>query len=172
MILTGSEIEKSVSSGDIVIEPFLSEYIDPNSYSFHLHEKIMEYTDPYVDPKKPTKYETKIIPKTGLVLMPNRFYLGATVEKMGSAKYASELYANLSTATSGMFIQTSAPLGHTGAIVNWTLEILVTQNLRVYPNMKIGKICFWKNFGESIQYRGRYLETHHVTESRILEDFS
>ncbi|EKE11140.1 MAG: hypothetical protein ACD_15C00135G0001, partial [uncultured bacterium] len=38
----------------------------------------------------------------------------------------------------------------------WTLEIVVLQSIRIYVGMPIGKICFWKNFGEPDVYTGRY----------------
>ena len=34
MILTGSEIEKYVNCGDIVIEPFNRDQLNPNSYNY------------------------------------------------------------------------------------------------------------------------------------------
>jgi dCTP deaminase len=84
---------------------------------------------------------------------------------MGSSGHAAELYARLSTSLLGMFIQTSAPLGHTGAIIPWTLEIVVTQCVRVYARMPVGKICFWENFGSPTQYDGRYNHSHSVVHS-------
>jgi len=90
---------------------------------------------------------------------------------MGSDFYAQTLHANLSTSLMGMWIQFSAPLGHTGAIINWTLEIMVAQPVKVYPHMKIGKIAFWDNCGQINCYRGRYVDSREAVTSKIIEDF-
>lgn len=171
MIVTTNKIKKMVTTGDIEISPFFESKLDVNSYSFHLGNTLLEYESKIVEASSKPKYKTIVIPESGYVLNPDRFYLGSTLEKMGSKKCASELYANLSTALCGMFIQTSAPLGHTGAVINWTLEILVAQRLIVYPGMKIGKICFWENFGELSSYDGRYKNSDNVVATRISQDF-
>jgi len=172
MIITADKIKQLVLCGDIEISPFDVSKLDCNSYSFHLGKTLMEYERGVVEPLVAPKYKTIIIPESGYILKPDRFYLGSTYEKMGSRICASELYANFSTALCGMFIQTSAPLGHTGAVINWTLEILVTQQLKVYPGMKIGKICFWENFGELSSYDGRYKNSSNVVATRIYQDFN
>lgn len=171
MILTGPEIAECVGRGSIVVEPYDSTCLEPNSYGFHLGEEVVEYTEPVIDVRNPNlEYIRHTIPEEGLVLLPDRFYLGHTLERIGGVEYAAELYCNVSTAMCGMFLQTSAPLGHTGAVIKWTLEILVAQPLIVYPRMRIGKICFWRNFGNLTAYDGRYLGSTTAIASRINED--
>ncbi|QGZ64598.1 dCTP deaminase [Paraburkholderia acidisoli] len=170
MILTGNEIELEVTKRRIVIEPYNKDCIEPNSYRFHLGSKLMVYRDDVVDAYESNKdtHVTEIeIPKEGYVLHPKQFYLGHTVERMGSHIHASELYARLSTSSTGIFIQTSAPLGHTGAIIPWTLEILTLLPVRVYAGMPIGKICFWCNKGEVKTYAGRYKDSRSVVSSMM-----
>ncbi|PUA41319.1 deoxycytidine triphosphate deaminase [Pseudomonas protegens] len=169
MILTGHKIKEEVTAGRIVIEPFNDEYIEPNSYRFHLNDTILVYKEGVVDAYDEKHIETFKIPPEGMVLYPKKFYLGCTLERMGSFNHASELYARLSTSLAGIFIQTSAPLGHTGAIIPWTLEILVAQPVRVYAGMPIGKICFWENCGEPTTYSGRYKNSNTVLHSKLTE---
>ncbi|GLR10926.1 deoxycytidine triphosphate deaminase [Mixta theicola] len=171
MIIAAKKIKQLVKSGDIEITPFDESYLDVNSYSFHLGHTLIEYYSSVVDPHIPQEHRRIKIPETGYRLDPDHFYLAATHEKMGSRICASELYANFSTAACGMFIQTSAPLGHTGAVINWTLEIIVAQPIMVYPGMKIGKICFWQNFGDLSSYEGRYQGSEDVIATRIHQDF-
>ena len=170
MILTGREIHNKLEIGNIQIDPFNPSYLEPNSYGFHLGEEILEYQTPVLDAKKenPSKFMT--IPEDGLTLYPERFYLGHTLETIGSKNYATELYCNVSTAMCGIFIQTSAPLGHSGAIIKWTLEIVVAQPVILYPRMRIGKICFWKNLGSLMSYNGRYSGSQSVVASLICQD--
>lgn len=172
MMLTGSEIALMVESGGIEIDPYDPSLIEPNSYGFRLGETLLEYRSTVIDPTKPLDYIEHTIDDDGFVFEPGRFYLGHTYERIGGVDYASELFANLSTAMCGVFLQTSAPLGHTGAVIRWTLEITVAHQVRLYPRMRIGKICFWKNMGDIQNYSGRYLHSESVVESRIIEDRS
>lgn len=172
MILTGDEIKKEVQNGNVVIYPFENKSIEPNSYGFHLGKEMLVYNyNDYLDIKNDLNYERIVIPEEGYVLEPGKFYLGTTCERMGSNKYAKTLFANLSTASMGMWIQFSAPLGHVGAIINWTLEITVTQKIRIYPNMKIGKIAFWKIMGDINLYNGKYFGSTNVVASKIIKEF-
>ena len=175
MILTGDEIKKEVENGNIVIEPFSEENLDPNSYSFHIGDEIIIYEkgEPgYLNIKGENPYKKIKIPEEGYMLEPGKFYLAATKEKMGSNIYAKTLLAGFSTSSCGMWIQFSAPLGHMGAIINWTLEITVAHKMIVYPNMKIGKLAFWAVQGEPNQYVGKYIGSDGVVSSRIYEDFA
>lgn len=172
MILTGNQILKEMKRNNVFIEPFDINFIEPNSYKFHLGTEIIEYEQsPFLDIKTELKYRKLIIPEEGFLLEKGKFYLGATYERMGSPLYAQTLHANFSTSSMGMWIQFSAPLGHVGAVINWTLEITVTENLIVYPKMPIGKIAFWKNMGKIKLYKGRYLNSNKVIASRINKDF-
>jgi dCTP deaminase len=170
MILTGSEIEAMRHARQIIIEPFDSRYIEPNSYGFHLGSTLLEFEDEIVDPSVSASTRQRVIGDEGCVLLPRRFYLGHTLERIGGVKVSAELFANLSSAALGIWVQTSAPLGHVGAVINWTLEICVAQPVRVYPRMRIGKICFWQNFGRNATYSGRYAESTSVVSSRLFLD--
>lgn len=173
MILTGGQIAHGVAAGRIQIDPYDAANLEPNSYGFHLGREVMVYTNAVVDGFSETdtlQTETLRIPEEGMVLYPDRFYLSHTRERIGSHDHASELYARLSTSLAGIFIQTSAPLGHTGAIIPWTLEITVAHAVRVYAGMPIGKICFWCNYGKIRPYDGRYKNSESVVHSRIEAD--
>lgn len=168
MILTAHEINSEIKNNRIIIEPYNEENLEPNSYGFHLAPRIIYYENDVVDAKQKLKENHFIIPEEGCCLEPGRFYLGSTMEKMGSDFYVSTLYARRSVSTMGMWIQFSAPLGHTGAIIPWTLEITVTHPIIVYPNMLIGKIAFWKTQGSCSKYNGKYIGSKEVVSSRIL----
>lgn len=172
MILTGSEIEAMRNAGQIVVEPYDSQYLEPNSYGFHLGEKLLKLGDDVVDPMNPASTTEIMIPEDGFVLEPRAFYLGYTFERIGGVRFSAELFANHSTAAMGMWVQTSAPLGHVGAVINWTLEICTTQAVRVYPRMRLGKICFWQNYGHIDKYEGRYTGSLSVVASKSFLDCS
>ena len=75
MILSGLEIEQRLG-GDIQIDPYRSENINPNSYNLTLHEDVMTYEEVVLDMKKNNRTRSMKIPESGLVLEPNRLYLG------------------------------------------------------------------------------------------------
>jgi dCTP deaminase len=170
MILTGPEIRRCVRDGTIMIDPFDPSCLEPNSYCFHLGSRLIVYRSALIDYRSDetlADVETIEIPAGGYILKPLRFYLGHTLERMGSLRHASELYARLSTSLASIFIQTSAPLGHTGAVIPWTLEIMAIHAVRIYAGMPIGKICFWENFGAILPYAGRYSVSTTVVQSRL-----
>ncbi len=170
MILTGPEIAAMRQAGQIIIEPFDERYVEPNSYGFHLGPTLLEFNDEVADPRVAASTCERVIGEEGYVLQPRRFYLGHTLERIGGVKVSAELFANASVALLGIWVQTSAPLGHVGAVIKWTLEICVAQPVRVYPRMRLGKICFWQNFGRSASYTGRYSESTSVVSSRLFQD--
>ncbi len=170
MILTGDEIVNARTNGDVIIEPFSCTSVEPNSYAFHLGDELVEYTVPVIDPNLRNAYRSFRIPEEGYVLEPDRFYLGHTLERIGGLTVTSELFANLSTAAAGMWVQTSAPLGHTGAVISWTIEICVAQRFRAYPRMRLGKICFWRNQGSVSQYQGKYTASVGTITSKMYSD--
>lgn len=170
MILTGSDIGNARQAGHVVIEPFSPEYLEPNSYGFHLGPTLIEYDKQIVDSRLPPPTVEYLISEEGLVLEPGRFYLGHTLEKIGGVNMTCELFANLSSAALGIWVQTSAPLGHVGAVIHWTLEICVAQKVRVFPRMRLGKICFWQNDGEIVPYQGRYVNSVSSVASKLFLD--
>lgn len=162
MILTGSEIKKEVKKGNILIEPFLDDQINPNSYNYRIGDKIKIFDN--FDGKKSHFKEIKI-PKSGLILTPRHMYLANTLEIIGSKKYAMSLIGRSSIGRYGMFLQHSANLGHTASCHRWTLEIYTCLPFKVYPCMRIGQVSFWTNKGEIKDYSGEYGRCSEIKES-------
>lgn len=170
MILTGNEIAEAIDGGGIVITPYSREYIEPNSYRVTLGRRLLECASDSMDSRIDPPMTASVINDEGRVLEPGRLYLGETGEVLGSPRFAATLYATRSMATIGMWIHVSAPLGHTGAVIRWTLEIRVAQPLVVYPGMTIGKIAFWRPDGTVVPYIGRYRLSRTVRPSALRED--
>ena len=80
MILTGPEIHARLGK-DIEIDPFDERRLNPNSYNLTLHDELIFYEEIVLDMRRPNRYTRLIIPPEGLVLTPNRLYLGRTVER-------------------------------------------------------------------------------------------
>lgn len=164
MILTGTEIKKRVDSGEITLDPFVDDLMNPNSYNYRLGDIILEIIDDVVDTKIPYTTKEIRIPEEGYVLQPGRTYLGVTCEKIGSTKFVPSLIGRSSLGRLGLFLQITADLGHLGTSHHWTLELKCVQPLRVYPKMRIGQVSFWQPEGlelleiDYLQKQGNYAE--------------
>jgi dCTP deaminase len=171
MILTGNEIIKRVEMGDIVIDPFIEENVNPNSYNFRLHHELLVYDQDVIDPAHQARTRTLLIPADGIVLEPHRLYLASTVEKMGSEHFVPTYAARSSVARLGMFINLSAPLGDIGFIGRWTIQLYCLHRVRVFAGMNIGQIMFWHVRGDIKLYEGKYKNADRVIASMIFKDF-
>lgn len=172
MILTGSKITEEVNCGNIKIEPFSEDMVNPNSYNYRLSGTIYKINSDLLDPQKPTSYEKIDIPPEGYVLEPNKLYLGCTQEIIGSSKYAMQLIGRSSIGRLGLFLQITAPLGHVGTLHCWTLELTVVQPLRVYAGMKIGQVSFWQVLGKNeLDYNSQYWKYKKPHISKFYQEF-
>lgn len=158
MILSGIKIREEVKKGNVSIYPFTKKLLNPNSYNYRLGNIIYEITDEIIDSKVKTNYKKIILKEEGYVLQPHHLYLAMTKEKIGSKKYVTQLIGRSSMGRIGLFLQVTAPLGHVGCYYNWTLELKAVQPLKIYKNMKIGQVTFWKITGKKyINYTtGKY----------------
>lgn len=163
MILTGNEILKELNLNKITISPFNIKQLNPNSYNYRLSDHIAV---PQFDPISQTEiYKTVQIPKEGLILEAGCTYLSNTYEILGSSEYAMSLIGRSSVGRLGLFVQVSANLGHTTSCHKWTLEIVACKKILVYPEMIIGQISFWKNFGNYHESPIRYNKYNFLTHS-------
>ncbi len=171
MILTGNEIAKRVSEGDIVINPFDKSNLDTNSYDFQLGNEIKVYKNKMLDAKKHNPTKSIKIPKSGFVLKPDTLYLGCTKEIMGSKKYVPIIRGRSSTGRLGLFIHITAGLIDIGSINRWTLMLHAVQPVKIYPGMLIGQVSFWETIGEITLYDGKYQSSMGPVESLGYRDF-
>lgn len=172
MILTGPEIKKQVEKKRIHIFPFIEENLNPNSYNFRLGHNLKIYKNKVLDPKKENEYIEINIPKDGYILKPNQLYLGHTIEEMGSDYYAPTMQARSSVGRLGLYIYLNSGLGDIGFKRQWTLELHVIHPLKIYPEMKVGQMLFWKPDGNILLYDGKYKDSVGPQTSQIWKDFS
>ena len=172
MILTGSEITRRVQLGEIIIDPFLTQNVNPNSYNFRLAPSMKIYSRDCVDPKLENPTETIEIGPEGYVLEPRKLYLAATIERLGSNYFVPTYAARSSVARLGMFINLSAPLGDIGFVGQWTIQLFAVNSVRIYAGMNIGQMMFWQPYGEIELYDGKYQGASEALASRIHQDFS
>jgi dCTP deaminase len=156
MILTGPEIEAQHDAGRIWITPFERESVQPNSYDFRLGDTLVTYVNHTLDAGRENECISWVIPPEGVVLRPEKIYLGHTVERMGSNYYVPIIRGKSSIARLGLFVHVTADLIDLGSHNQWTLQLRAVQPVRVFAGMRIGQVTFWKVEGERVLYNGKY----------------
>lgn len=171
MILSGQEIKKHMGK-EIIIEPFDEKRINPNSYNLSLAGELLVYDNHVLDMKEPNPVSHIIIPEDGLLLEPNRLYLGRTNEYTSTSRYVPMLEGRSSTGRLGLFIHVTAGFGDIGFSGYWTLEIFCVQPVRIYPNVEICQIYYHDIDGEYELYKsGKYQNNTGIQPSLMYKDF-
>jgi dCTP deaminase len=172
MILSGKEILKNIQSGDIKITPFDERKINPNSVNLTLANELLTYNEHTLDMKKQNLTSKLIIPDEGLVLEPNKLYLGRTNEFTATDKFVPMLEGRSSTGRLGLFIHVTAGFGDVGFAGFWTLEMFCIQPIKIYPNVDICQIYYHTIEGEYDLYRGgKYQNNTGIQPSMMYKDF-
>ena len=213
-MLTGAEIERQISKGNIIIDPLDPNCINPNSYNLKLHPELLVYsrnsdrsnvlpisetykeseediikrtyatisnikhiTDkpiinsldlPPLDMNSKNETISFEIPEEGYVLQPGVLYIGRTVERTWTDKFIPMINGRSSGGRLGISVHITAGFGDIGFDGTWTLEITAVEPVRIYPNVEIAQVCYFKPVGKIGKlYRGRYFGQEHPTASRF-----
>src|SRR5260221_12061684 len=113
MILTGNEIRNQLG-GNIVIDPFDDQNLNPNSYNLTLHHELMTYEEVVLDMRRANRVRRIEIPPEGLVLSPNRLYLGRTVERTEPHNHGPLIEGRSSVGRLGLLGSVTARVGGGG----------------------------------------------------------
>lgn len=148
MILSDQAIREAITRGTIVIEPYKDACLGTNSYDVHLAKTLARYRDEILDAKRHNEIEMIEIPEDGYVLLPGRTYLGVTQEYTESHEHVPFLEGKSSVGRLGIDIHATAGKGDVGFCNHWTLEISVSQAVRVYEGMPIAQLIYFEVKGE------------------------
>jgi len=148
MILSDKRIIEEINKGTIKIEPYTRDCLGSNSYDVHLGKNLATYTNIELDAKKHNTIDHFEIPDEGILLEPNKLYLGVTEEYTETHSHVPFLEGKSSTGRLGIDIHATAGKGDVGFCGNWTLEISVKQPVRVYKGMPIGQLIYFPVDGE------------------------
>ncbi len=171
MILSGKEIDARLGN-DIIIEPYDKNKLNPNSYNLTLHEDLLVYKDSLLDMKKENKTEELVIPAEGLVLEPNKLYLGRTLEFTETNNLVPMLEGRSSIGRLGLFIHVTAGFGDVGFKGFWTLEIFCVQPVKIYAGVEVCQIYYHTIEGEYDCYSsGKYQDNSGIQPSLLYMDF-
>ena len=171
MILSGKEIARHMGEA-IFIEPFDPRRLNPNSYNLTLHNELLVYENRLLDMKMENPVEHLTIPEEGLVLQPDRLYLGRTQEFTRTENFVPMLEGRSSVGRLGLFIHVTAGFGDVGFAGYWTLEIFCVQPIRIYPGVEICQIYYHDIRGDYEPYRsGKYQNNTGIQPSLLYKDF-
>lgn len=171
MILSGREIERHIGK-EIIIEPYDKSRLNPNSYNLSLANELLVYEDYELDMKRKNQVKHIEIPEEGLLLEPNRLYLGRTNEYTETDCFVPMLEGRSSTGRLGLFIHVTAGFGDIGFKGYWTLEIFCVQPIRIYPNVEICQIYYHNIQGDYDKYiSGKYQNNTGIQPSLLYKDF-
>ena len=171
MILSGKEIQRRLYS-DIIIEPFNTAQLNPNSYNLRLHNELVIYKDPVLDMKKDHSIETITIPEEGFVLEPGKLYLARTIEYTRTDSLVPMLEGRSSIGRLGLFIHITAGFGDVGFSGFWTLEMFCVQSIRIYPGVEICQIFYHTIEGAYQKYvSNKYQNNKGIQASMLYKDF-
>ena len=170
MILTGKEIERRLGN-DIIIEPYVAEQLNPNSYNLRLHNELLIYKGDILDPKENNETETLVIPEEGLVLEPGQLYLARTLEYTETQGLVPMILGRSSVGRLGITVHITSGFGDVGFCGYWTLQLTCVKKVRIYPNMKICQIFYHNVLGEYDNYSSKkYQGSTKIMSSQLYKE--
>lgn len=186
-ILSGLAIQKAVASGEIHIDPWdpthisFGDRLNPASYDLTLGPEVAVYEDwvwrypcepvliedgrnfarkdNIIDMKREPKVERfKMSESMGWILKPGIGYLMNTVERIKTDHFVPIIDGKSSIGRLFATCHISAGFGDPGFDGQYTLEVVVTHPLRIYPGMRFCQIRFHTLVGEveTYQKKGNY----------------
>ena len=159
-ILTGNQIIKEWKAGNITIDPFNVDNINPNSYNVTLGNTIgkPKLDTTIIDSKHPFEVEKIALPDDGwFIVAPNSLILAETKETIGSDMYVPILTGRSSAGRMGVFTHCTGNFGDIGYSGIWTMQLTSVYPIKLYAGQSIAQIYFLRPYGlSSFKYDGHY----------------
>lgn len=151
MILSDKDILLRIQKGEIKIQPFDKNCVQPSTVDLHLAPELRVFDNwqtGVVDVKEKVDVSRLVkIGKEGFIVHPGEFLLGATVEKISLPDdIAAKLEGRSSLGRLGLIIHATAGYVDPGFSGWLTFELsnLSRLPIRIYSRMKIAQICFFQ----------------------------
>ena len=171
MILTGSAIKKECGKGNIVIDPFREEQLNPNSYNLRLHNELLVYEEIVLDMHRPNRFRRYTIPEEGFVLQPHQLYLARTIERTETYNHVPMLEGRSSIGRLGLFVHVTAGFGDVGFKGYWTLEMFEVQPVRIYAGVEVCQIFYHTIEGDITEYKSeKYQNNQDIQPSMMFKE--
>jgi dCTP deaminase len=161
-ILVDHEIRDEIASGKLILDPYDSSLIQPNSYDVRLarqfswHEPSTDVIDPYQSDSVLTNVVE--VEEDSIVIKPGHFVLGATLEKVCLPRnIVGQLTGKSSLARLGVMVHVTAGFidaGFSHPPAQITLEIVNVGNrpVRLHAGMAIGQMVFTRTAECAVPY--------------------
>lgn len=153
VLLSDRDIRSAIDSGELGIDPFDSELIQPSSVDVRLDKYFRVFNNSrytHIDPKAEMPELTTLVEveeDQSFILHPGEFVLGATLEKFTlPADLAGRLEGKSSLGRLGLLTHSTAGFIDPGFSGHITLELSNTANLPIalWPGMKVGQLAIFK----------------------------
>ncbi len=185
-VLSDGDLRRAIASGEIGVDPFNNEDIQPASIDLHLDKSFRVFRnnrygfiDPSVDQPGLTELEV-VSGAEPFMLHPSEFVLGQTLERISvGSSLLGRLDGKSSLGRLGLLIHSTAGYVDPGWVGNLTLELgnVASLPIALYPGMKIGQISFHRMSSPverpygSAALHSRYQGQSEPTASAIHVDF-
>lgn len=151
MIISDKDIKNKIKNGEIKVEPFKLENLQPSSFDLELSEEVRvfdNWNQGEIDVRQKEDVSRVVkIKKTGFVLHPGEFILGSTAEEVTlPLDIAAKLEGRSSLGRLGLIVHATAGYVDPGFSGWLTFEIANISRLpiRMYAGMRIAQIVFYK----------------------------
>jgi dCTP deaminase len=135
-------------------------FVSPASIDFRLSKTLLHLpTSISIDAKNISNlpWEEIEIPEDGFILLPNTLYLGSSVERLVLPNNIVAMAEGKSTVGRlGLTVHVTAGWIDPGFNGSVTLEMVSTNPIRIYENMRLGQFTFFEVNGNTTLYEGRY----------------
>jgi len=151
MIVSDRSLKEKIKKGQIVIDPFDYDCVQPASYDLHLGNKLLLFDDQkttVIDVKKKTETVMKEVTlknDESFIIKPGVFVLGNVKEITGVDEYhVGRLEGKSSLGRVGLIIHATAGFLDPGNKLRMTLEMVNLSGIpiKIYAGMKIAQIAF------------------------------
>lgn len=172
--LADSVILREMKRGNIIIDPFTPEHLNPNSVDLTLNRHYQVFDEKssgrrYFDCKSENMFLEHTMPDEGMILEPEKLYIYSCNERIGvpcngkkslrehifGRRYIkSDVGGKSSLGRLGLFIHITAGFIDSGFVGSLVLEMVATHPIKIYPNQKICQIEFTRVEGKVIEPYG------------------
>ena len=186
MLLSDRDIKAEIESGQIALDPYAPEMVQPASIDIRLDRIFRVFENhryPHIDPAEEQPDLTRLVEPDRdepFILHPGEFVLGSTFEviTLGDSM-AARLEGKSSLGRLGLLTHSTAGFIDPGFSGHVTLEFsnVATLPIKLWPGMKIGQFCFFRlsspaeNPYGSSGYGSRYQGQRGPTPSRSSLNF-
>lgn len=143
MILSGTKIEEEYFRGNLKINPFNRDSVNPDSYDLSLDDFIYTYEADIIDSQNPAPTIRLPIPDEGIVLKRGKYYYAYAKEAVISDMFVPILHNKSGVARKGLFTHITADLQQLHGDGRILLQLYPINDIKVFKNQKIVQVSFW-----------------------------